>query len=144
MVKVTSSIPILAMAAICWLVPAGVVAKERPWFKYENAYFEAYSDASERKVRRLLKELENFRAAVIQTLNIQAPDNYVKTQVIIIDSRSDFKEIASAAHVAAYMQRIGGIPHIVMPDSDLNMDAEALIRHEYAHVLLDFNRFDYP
>ena len=40
---------LLVLAVTCWLIPHLADAKERPWFKYENAYFQAYSDASEKK-----------------------------------------------------------------------------------------------
>ena len=39
------------------------VAREKPWYKYENSHFEAYSNENERVTRKLLLKLENFRAA---------------------------------------------------------------------------------
>ncbi len=76
----------LHLPVLLLIVPA-CYAAERDWFKYENAYFEAYSDAREKKVRELLDDLENFRAAVLQVGNFKVPDGAPKTEVMIFLSK---------------------------------------------------------
>jgi len=83
--QVTRSIFAVAMS-ILLLLSATSSAKDRPWFRYENANFDAYSDSSEKKVRKLLEELENFRAAAEQHLTFDIPAGAVKTQVVILNS----------------------------------------------------------
>ena len=93
---------------------------------------------------RLLDELENFRAATIQVLNLQIPENYARTQVIIFESNNDFDEVAPIEYVAAYATTIRGVPHIVMPRGGDSRTRESVVRHEFAHVLLHYNGFEYP
>ncbi len=127
------------LAFLCWvlifaLAPAAH-AKERPWYKYENKYFEAYSDASEKKVMRLLEELENFRAAVIQLNGGQVPDSAEKTQVVIFNSRKDFKDTIRSDLADAYAVNIGGVSYIVMSAGRISAESLTIIRHEFTHVL---------
>ena len=88
MTNTDSSNAILAISVFCLGVffcnPA--IAREKPWYKYENSHFEAYSNEQERLTKKLLVELENFRAAVLQVANIEAPAGTPKTQVIIFAS----------------------------------------------------------
>lgn len=121
-----------------------VFAKDKPWYKYENQYFEAYSDASERKVRRLLEELENFRAAVIQLNGGSVPDGAVKTQVIIFNSKKQFRETTDRSSIDAYATGIRGVPHMVMSVGGLSEWSRITIRHEFTHVLQGYSKARNP
>jgi len=135
---------LLALTAVCWLTSEPVAAKERPWFKYENAYFEAYSDAPEKKVRKLLDELENFRAAVAQVVNIKIPDGVVKTQVVIFRSSGDFRDVTDKGLADAFAMGIRGVPYVVMPVGGSGEWSKIAIRHEYTHVLLGYSEHRFP
>ena len=63
------------------ILPWGSAFAERDWYRYENTYFEAFSDDSPRNVRKTLDELELFRAAVAQIANIQIPDDANQLQL---------------------------------------------------------------
>lgn len=119
-------------------------AKDRPWFRYENNYFEAFSDSSERKVRTLLEELENFRAAADQILSFDIPDGAVKTQVIIFNSKKQFRDVAGSDSVDAFAAVIDSVPYIVMSSSGPGRIAKIAIRHEYIHILLAYSRHTFP
>lgn len=140
----TGNLAALIAACLCWLTVGMAVAKERPWYKYENAYFEVYSDASEKKVRGLLEELENFRAAVAQILTFEIPAGAVKTQVIILRSKRDFRKITEDRLTAAFMIGVRGIPHIVMPAASGGDWSRTSIRHEYTHVLMAYSGHRFP
>jgi len=121
------------------VITIDAVAKDKPWHKYENDYFEAYSDASEKKVRRLLEELENFRAAVIQLNGGRVPDGAVKTQVVIFDSKRQFQETIDRKWADAYAVGIRGIQYIVMSAGRMSEWSRTTIRHEFTHVLQGYN-----
>ncbi len=94
------------LASLCLIlvtsVSLGAVEEVRPWHKYENKYFEAYSDASEKDVRQLLEELENFRAAVIQLNGSRVPDGSAKTRIIIFESKTRYRETIHRDSIDAY------------------------------------------
>ena len=110
----------------------------------EAQYFEAYSDASEKKVRNLLEELENFRAAVEQVLVLEIPPGAAKTQVIILRSNRDFRAITDDKGTAAFVIGLRGIPYIVMPVGLGRGWSQTAIRHEYTHVLMAYSEHRFP
>ena len=120
------------------------IAREKPWYKYENAYFEAYSDASEKKVRQLLTELENFRSAIVQVTSLEMPDRVVKTQILIFDSTKSFRNITKRNTIAAFAMAMDGVPYLVMTDNGGKKAGNITIRHEYTHILLAYNGHRYP
>ena len=122
---------------------AAATAKDRTWYRYENAYFEAFSDASEKRVLRILNELENFRAASAQFVNLQIPNNAMKTRLFIFRSRGDFQDVIDDKLVDAFVIGVENVPTMVMPTS-LSASAKVLIRHEYTHVLLAYAPSRYP
>jgi len=120
-------------------VTLDAVAKTRPWHKYENEYFVAYSDASEKDVRQLLGDLENFRAAVIQLNGSRVPEGSVKTRVIIFRSKEQYRETVHRDSIDAYTVGIEGVPHIVMSADGTSEWLRMTIRHEFSHVLQGYS-----
>ncbi|MDH3441169.1 MAG: DUF1570 domain-containing protein [Gammaproteobacteria bacterium] len=114
------------------------------WTKYENAYFEAYSDASRRSIARDLEELENFRAAAAQFLAFQTPDDAPKAQVLIFRSAEDMAEITGNRSIRSFMTSIDGTPYIVMQGGARGDWTKSSVRHEMIHVLLRYNPHRLP
>jgi len=131
----------LASLCLIWAtsVAFGAAEEARPWHKYENKYFEAYSDASEKDVRELLKDLENFRAAVIQLNGSRVPDGSAKTRIVIFESKTRYRETIHRDSIDAYTVGIQGIPHIVMSAEEKSEWLRITIRHEFNHVLQGYN-----
>jgi hypothetical protein len=120
-------------------VTLGAVAKARSWHKYENKCFAAYSDASEKEVRQLLDELENFRAAVIQLDGSRVPEGSVKTRVIIFRSKEQYRETINRDSIDAYTVGIQGVPYIVLSTEGMSEWTRVTIRHEFTHVLQGYS-----
>lgn len=118
-------------------------AKKRTWYKYENGYFEVYSDAPEKRVRDLLKELEDFRAAVVQVLTLSIPPGAVKTQIVIFRSQRELRELTKNRHTGAFAVGVNGVPYMVMSTGPGKLLGQ-IIRHEYTHVLLGYSEFRFP
>jgi len=125
-------------------VTLDAVAKTKPWHKYENKYFVAYSDASEKDVRQLLEDLESFRAAVIQLNGSRVPEGSVKTRVIIFRSKEQYRETIHRDSIDAYTVGIQGVPHIVMSAEGTSEWSRTTIRHEFNHVLQGYSGAQLP
>ena len=126
------------------LLHSATCLADAPWVRYENRYFVAYSDASEKKARTLLEELETFRAAFLQVGNITTPADAPKAIVLITATKNAFRSVARNPLVAAFATSDGRTPLIVMPAQGDSEFAQAAIRHEYGHTLLRYKGFDYP
>jgi hypothetical protein len=137
-----------SLALLCLILTSTVtldaVAKTRPWHKYENKHFVAYSDASEKDVRRLLEDLESFRAAVIQLNGSRVPEGSVKTRVIIFRSKEQYRETIHRDSIDAYTVGIQGAPHIVMSADGMTEWTRTTIRHEFNHVLQGYSGAQLP
>jgi hypothetical protein len=131
---------ICCMSILLW----GSAHAERDWYKYENAYFIAFSDDGHRSVLKTLEELERFRAAVIQVASIKIPEDAPKVRVLIFASMTEFQSLIGNIYINGIATSYGGIPYIVFADRQGSKWVEETGRHEYAHVLLTYKNFPYP
>jgi len=121
-----------------------VLAGSGSWYRYENGYFIAYSNASEKKTRKLLSDLESFRAAFVQVGNITIPEGTAKTRVIIVRNKREFSKLT-------YNKLVGGFAHpiedgtvLVLPAAGDPEWTKTVIQHEFGHALLGFKDFNFP
>jgi len=119
-------------------------ARERSWYLYENSHFEVYSDESQRAVHKLLEELENFRAAVLQVTNIKVPQSAPKLRVFIFASDKEYFDLVGHGRVGGLPIWIDGVPHMALVSQGNARTRKRGIRHRYAHVLLAYNNASYP
>ncbi len=122
----------------------GSAHAERDWYRYENAYFEAFSDDSPRNVLKTLEELELFRAAVVQVANIRIPDDAPKVRVVVFASQTEFQSLIGSIYISGLATSIDGVHYLVLSDKGTPAWEERTVRHEYAHVLLNYKNFPYP
>jgi len=126
------------------VVSQAAVCKEHSWYRYESPYFIANSNASHKTTLAILTRLEMFRVAVSQVANLRVPASAVKTEVLILRTRKEFKELGRGRNTGAYAVQHDGKFLIVMPASgDRSMQMQ-IICHEYSHVLLGYSKFDFP
>jgi len=119
-------------------------AGERSWYRYENSHFEVYSDESKRVVRKLLEELENFRAAVLQVATIEVPQHAPKPRVFIFASDKEYLDLVGRDRVGDLPISIGGIPYVALASSGNASLSEVALRHRCAHILLGYKNISYP
>lgn len=129
--------------ALLVAVTATASAADDPWYRYENQYFTAYSDASEHSVRGLLEDLEEFRAAFMQISNVVVPAGAPKTIVVMTKTPKEFDRLKIGKNVGGFASTQDGRTVIVMPASGGD-NASTVIRHEYGHALLQYKKFPYP
>jgi len=132
------------MLVLLFAMTGAVLAGSGSWYRYENSYFIAYSNASEKKTRKLLFDLESFRAAFVQVGNITIPETAEKTRVIIVRSKREFSKLT-------YNKLVGGFAHPLKDSTVLVLPAagdpdwtKTVIQHEYGHALLGFKDFKFP
>ena len=139
------SIAVVFLVVVLGIYHGGIaLAAESQWHKYENSHFIAYSDNSEPPVRRLLKELEYFRAAVIQFANIEVPPDTPKTHLVVFDSRREFRNLIDSERVQGFVTTSGDSPQIVVSAGVSDLATETRARREYSRVLLRHKNFPYP
>lgn len=121
-----------------------VLAAPDPWFRYDNPHFAAYSNASEKHTRRLLYDLETFRAAFLQVGNVEIPASAQQTIVVITDNKKEYLQLAPGKNTAGFAFGAENKTFIVMPAGGDKKWSSVVIRHEYGHVLLRYKKFPYP
>lgn len=142
-IRKTGAVALTVATAALFCVDTST-AKERPWYRYENAYFEVYSNGKERKVRRMVRELEDFRAAVAQVLAFDIPEDAIKTRVIVPRNWGALQDIVENKSVAAFFTVIDAVPHMVVPIGATRADSAEMLRHEYIHVLQGYSPHSFP
>lgn len=129
----------LAVAWLCSMPGAADASvkgdSERSWVRYENDYFEAYSDVPQSEALLLLEDLENFRAAMTDYDGSRVPEGSKKTRVIIFASKEDFIDATHHPLAEAFTLGIDGAPHIVMSAEAKPEWLSTTLRHEFVHVL---------
>ena len=118
-------------------------AADKLWYKYENDFFEVYSDASEKQVRKIVEELEEFRAAAVQILSISIPDDAQKTRLIIFRKSRDLKDTVGGRSIAGLAIWHDRIPYMIM-QGKRDKYADDIVRHEYMHIVMAYSPVRYP
>lgn len=139
------------LLAIIWLytmpgsADASVTnASEGSWVRYENDYFEAYSDIPSAEALQLLEDLEIFRAAMVSFDGSRVPEGSVRTRVIVFASKEDFSNATGHSLVEAFTLGIEGVPHIVMAAEGKPEWSSTTLRHEFVHVLQGYAGGELP
>ncbi len=135
---------LVLIGLISVLVSLPVRAGDEPWVRYENQHFVGFSNAPEKKVLGLLEELETFRGAFLQVSTIVIPADAPKTQILIPASKKEFLALTGNKIFAGFAYHDGKRTLILMSAEGGRSETQALIRHEYAHALLRYRKFDYP
>lgn len=135
---------LVAAVLLLVLITQTAVCKEQAWQRYQSTYFIANSNASHKKTLTILKELELFRAAAVQVVNLHLPESAEKTAVLILKTKKEFRSLGYGRNVAAFAMYHNGQFLIVMPAAgDLDW-AKSVVRHEYSHVLLGYSKIRFP
>jgi len=135
---------VTGLCACMLLLVIAADADAASWRQYESRYFIANSSAGERKTLQILRELELFRAAVLQVANLKVPEDAPRTEVLIFGKWKDFEKLGMGRNVAGFAWNRGGRFLIVMSAPGVSRGAETRVRHEFSHVLLGYQGFQYP
>lgn len=137
---------LLALLAFCLALLSSVeaAAKERTWYRYENQNYVAFSNESERTVRKLLEELEYFRAAVLQFANLADNGQIARPNIIIFRSSKEFSEFIGSDDISGIAINENGALYMILAAGADTRANETVLRHEYTHLLVAQNNVSYP
>lgn len=114
------------------------------WYRYDNDYFIAYSNASNRQARKILEDLEYFRAAALRVPDIEMPRYADKTLVLIPATDEEYALLAENENAIGFAQPLRDRTAIVFPASSRSKRSKYVLHHEYAHALAHGNLSQYP
>ena len=118
--------------------------EESGWFRYENDFFVAYSNATNRQARKILEDLEYFRAAALRVPDIEMPRYTDKTLVVIPATDDEYARLAENQNAIGFAQPLSNRTAIVFPASSRSEKSKYVLHHEYAHALAHGNLSEYP
>ncbi len=141
---------ILAVVIAWWMAASGLNARET-WLRARTDHFEVFSAASEKQTRRLIADLEQFRASFIATFGLR-PAHEPRVTVLLFNSDKLFTPYKPTykgrpKEVTGYY--IGGSDEVVIAlnaasDDDDYGDPAETIFHEYVHLLLHTRGLQLP
>ena len=138
---------LLLLAIVISVLPFAE-AREKPWLRISNAHFVALTDAKEEKALKIIEELERFRVAVRQFVDISVPENAPPFRAVIFRSRNRFHKLVGAQTVAGLVMKTEDGPIIVMHANKekwlRGFAPSQVMRHEYVHVLASYHHAKYP
>jgi len=133
----------LACLGIAIYAPIGAT-QETAWSRYENDFFVAFSNASNYQARKILEDLEYFRAAALRLPGIELPEDALKTLVIIPATEAEFSMLSENSNSVGFAQPLDGRTAIVFPATGRTPTSKYTLHHEYAHALAHVNSIEYP
>ena len=141
------SIP-AALVALALLVTVAssqhALAADEPWRKYESQHFVVHSNASKKKTRKILEELELYRAAVLQVSAWRIPPTAPKADVLIVRNRFDFADVTPEPQLSYVAMPSRGRHVFVINEDKFDLWIQEGVRHHYAHSLFNQLSFPYP
>jgi tetratricopeptide (TPR) repeat protein len=119
-------------------------ALDRTWIEVRSESFSVYSTMKEADARRLLENLELFRAALLVVTKLRDTSPRVPTEIYAFEASSDYARFRPGLNVAGYF-----VPtlrsNLVALSADEGMQARAILYHEYTHFLVrNEGRAHYP
>jgi tetratricopeptide (TPR) repeat protein len=126
------------------LVPCSSQAAKRPWRSVQSRHFTVIGDAGEKQLREAAFHLEQFHAAVSQLFERHRREEYRPITVIIFREESSYRPFTPLyqgrpTHVSGYFQAGDDAIHIVFSAGAPQSSTNAVIFHEYVHVLTSNN-----
>ena len=114
------------------------------WNRYENDYFIAYSNAGNWQARKILEDLEYFRAAALRVPDVDMPRYFDKTLVVIPATEAEYSVLVENKHAVGFAQPLKNRTAIVFPATSRTDKSKYVLHHEYAHALAHGNLAQYP
>ncbi len=134
----------MLVVLLCLIIAPQSQADDDGWFRYENDFFIAYSNAGAWQAGKILEDLEYFRAAALRIPNIELPHDTLKTLVLMPATAQEFAFLTESENSVGFAQPLDGRTAIVFPASSRTDKSKYILHHEYAHALAHVNSGEYP
>jgi tetratricopeptide (TPR) repeat protein len=123
------------LLAILFLTSTGQIANAKDsWTKVTSKNFTLIGNASEKEIRKVATQLEQFRHVFTRLLSKAKWDSPVPTTVVVFKSMSSYKPF-NPRDYAGYFQKGQDLNYITLASD--SRGAFSVIYHEYVHLMLD-------
>lgn len=127
------------LAAIVLLATSGcasTAALEKEWIEVSSWNFSICTTLDEPEARRLLEDLELFRAALLRVTRLRDATPRVPTEIYAFESSNDYARFRPGAGVVGYFAPRLRANWVAMDAGDSSRLARAVLYHEYTHFLV--------
>lgn len=127
-------------ATLLVLLLAATVYSQTPrppdtWTKVTSKNFSLVGNASDKEIRQVATQLEQFRDVFTKLLSLAKFDSPVPTVVVVFKSMSSYKPF-NPKNYYAYFQKGQDMNYVTLT-ADARKNAFAVIYHEYVHIMLN-------
>jgi tetratricopeptide (TPR) repeat protein len=141
---------VLSFAAGLWLTaPFRSAGAKDLWTSVRSKHFFLIGNASEREIRQIARQLEQFRAVFARLLLQAEVRSPVPTTVVVFKSDASYRPFkplyrGKPAEIAGYFQSGHDVNYITLTLERHGADPYATLFHEYVHALTNDNLRDAP
>lgn len=126
------------------ILPAPVSGKDT-WLSVRSRNFLLVGNASEKEIRKVGRQLEQFRdvfSRLFTQMNINSP---VPTTVVVFKSDSSYRPFKLNENSAGYFQSGPDVNYITLTtEHDAAQDSLSIVFHEYTHLLVNNTHGNVP
>lgn len=125
------------------------VSAKEIWLKVQSKHFTLIGDTSEKQIRKVGAELEQFREAVTRLSGIWQRRFAPPVTVYVFKDSNSYEPFTplyqgQPTDVSGYLQSSSDAAHITLTTDVRRQDPEAVIFHEYVHFLTSGGRRPLP
>ncbi|WP_308364650.1 MULTISPECIES: DUF1570 domain-containing protein [unclassified Microbulbifer] len=131
-----SSLRSLLTSLILFSAVFSPLATAGDWREYRSDYFTVYSDASEKRVSNLLRDMERFRQAILFVTRQENTLENQRLQVFYFKSSRQFKKFTRKDNIAGFYTDTWDGPLIFARANAGGFSDGGVAFHEYVHHLM--------
>src|SRR5215813_3867114 len=135
--------PLMLLLVLCTtLAGAATVEAKDNWTKVTSKNFTLIGNASDKDIRHVATQLEQFRDVFTRLFTKAKFDTPVPTTVIVFKNTGSYKPF-NPGNSAGYFQKGEDVNYITLT-ADAPQDPFSVIYHEYVHLLMDNTSANVP
>jgi hypothetical protein len=128
-----------ALIGICLLALAGcatTTALDRPWTEVSSRNFAIHTTLPEPDARRLIEDLELFRATLLRVTKLRDTAPRVPTEIYAFERSSDYAPFRPQANYVGYFVPTLRNNLVALSAGEDGVRSRVVLFHEYTHFLL--------
>ncbi|WP_111642289.1 tetratricopeptide repeat protein [Marinimicrobium alkaliphilum] len=120
-------------------------ARATAWTEYRSTNFAILSDQPADVAKSLLREFEQYRAAVLQYMQLEDRPENQRMQVLMYADKDQFQALTDNPMIGGFYANTDAGPRMVVGPMDNFQDSSVVLFHEYVHYLLaEHSQIRYP
>lgn len=127
---------------ILLLICSNIEAKT--WYEYQSQNFIVFSDRPPKKIKKLIRELEDFRIGILKFSGLDKNPDHFRAKVYLFGNIIEYKKIAPVDTVGFFYETEKDFGMVTSTRARALGD-DTILFHEYVHFLLRMKiDLDYP